>query len=167
MILMNSQALYLIPTTTISSAMDNNKINAIKIFIREISTDVNDYQALLKVLNTQHTLMTQRDSVRLEQIATKYQNYLAKLENRAAQRSQLLITIGVSSDPQGVEKLITALPDSIGRPLRSNWDKLQIIVQQCQAQNERNSTLLSMQQGILSELTQQSAPLIYDTYAPE
>ncbi|MFI3276984.1 flagellar export chaperone FlgN [Vibrio sp.] len=147
--------------------MDNNKINAIKIFIREISTDVNDYQALLKVLNTQHTLMTQRDSVRLEQIATKYQNYLAKLENRAAQRSQLLITIGVSSDPQGVEKLITALPDSIGRPLRSNWDKLQIIVQQCQAQNERNSTLLSMQQGILSELTQQSAPLIYDTYAPE
>ncbi|MDR9826327.1 flagellar protein FlgN [Vibrio sp. FNV 38] len=147
--------------------MDNNKINAIKIFIREVSTDVNDYQDLLKVLNTQHTLMTQRDSVRLEQIATKYQNYLAKLENRAAQRSQLLITIGVSSDPQGVEKLITALPDSIGRPLRSNWDKLQIIVQQCQAQNERNSTLLSMQQGILSELTQQSAPLIYDTYAPE
>ncbi|MGR5120349.1 flagellar export chaperone FlgN [Vibrio astriarenae] len=145
-------------------SMNSDKIAAIKAFIQEVSLDVKDYQALLKVLRTQHILLAQRDSKRLEQTAAQYQQFLAKLENRAAKRSQLLIKIGVSSDAQGVDKLINALPDSIAQPLTKNWNKLQAVVSECQAQNERNGNLLSMQHSILSELTHKSEP---QTYSPE
>ncbi|MGR5340888.1 flagellar export chaperone FlgN [Vibrio astriarenae] len=145
-------------------SMNSDKIAAIKAFIQEVSLDVKDYQALLKVLRTQHILLAQRDSKRLEQTAAQYQQFLAKLENRAAKRSQLLIKIGVSSDAQGVDKLINALPDSIAQPLTKNWNKLQAVVSECQTQNERNGNLLSMQHSILSELTHKSEP---QTYSPE
>ncbi|GAL14339.1 LfgN protein [Vibrio astriarenae] len=146
-------------------AMNSDKIAAIKAFIQEVNLDVQDYQALLKVLKAQHTMLTKRDSERLEQTAAQYQKFLAKLEDRAAKRSQLLMRIGVSSDAKGVEKLIEALPDSIAKPLTQNWIKLQESVSECQAQNERNGHLLSMQQSILTELTQSSSES--QIYAPE
>lgn len=145
--------------------MNSDKIAAIKAFIQEVNLDVQDYQALLKVLKAQHTMLTKRDSERLEQTAAQYQKFLAKLEDRAAKRSQLLMRIGVSSDAKGVEKLIEALPDSISKPLTQNWIKLQESVSECQAQNERNGHLLSMQQSILTELTQSSSES--QIYAPE
>ncbi|WP_394242751.1 flagellar export chaperone FlgN [Vibrio astriarenae] len=145
--------------------MNSDKIAAIKAFIQEVNLDVQDYQALLKVLKAQHTMLTKRDSERLEQTAAQYQKFLAKLEDRAAKRSQLLMRIGVSSDAKGVEKLIEALPDSIAKPLTQNWIKLQESVSECQAQNERNGHLLSMQQSILTELTQSSSES--QIYAPE
>ncbi|QIA64544.1 hypothetical protein GT360_14050 [Vibrio astriarenae] len=145
--------------------MNSDKIAAIKAFIQAVNLDVQDYQALLKVLKAQHTMLTKRDSERLEQTAAQYQKFLAKLEDRAAKRSQLLMRIGVSSDAKGVEKLIEALPDSIAKPLTKNWIKLQESVSECQAQNERNGHLLSMQQSILTELTQSSSES--QIYAPE
>lgn len=144
--------------------MSSVKTDAIKTFIKEVNLDIKEYQSLLKVMRAQHVLMTNRDSQRLEKAAKQHQQVLNWVNERAKQRTELLITIGVTPDANGVDRLINALPDTIATPLRTNWNKLHKVVLECQAQNERNSSLLSMQHGILSELTQTREPQIY---APE
>ncbi|MGL6260602.1 flagellar protein FlgN [Vibrio sp. WXL103] len=141
-----------------------SKTAIIKAFIQGVQADVQDYQTLLKVMRSQHEWMTKRESQRLEAAAGKQQKFLAKLTGRAEERSKMLEQIGVSADATGVKRLIAALPSHVAEPLQASWNKLHHLVNECQVQNERNGKLLTMQQSILTELTQ---PASVQTYAPE
>lgn len=143
------------------TAINTARSTAIKQFIVELKADLNDYQRLLELMVVQHKLLTKRETEKLSQISGKHKSFLEYLETRAKNRSQLLIQIGVSADASGVAKLVAALPNKLARPLAADWNDLHRLIEQCKAQNERNNSLLDMQQSILTQLTQENAPQLY------
>ncbi|MEZ8825378.1 flagellar export chaperone FlgN [Vibrio amylolyticus] len=134
---------------------------AIKQFIVELKADLNDYRSLLELMTIQHKLLTKRETEKLSQISGNHKSFLGYLEARAKNRLQLLIQIGVSADSSGVAKLVAALPNKLARPLESDWNDLHRLIELCKAQNERNNSLLDMQQSILTQLTQDNDPKLY------
>lgn len=146
------------------STINTARSTAIKQFIVELKADLNDYQRLHELMLVQHKLMTKRETEKLANISGKHKSFLQYLEARAQNRSQLLIQIGVSADASGVAKLVAALPNKLAHPLASDWNDLHRLIEKCKAQNERNNTLLDMQQSILSRLTQETDTQLY---APE
>ena len=127
--------------------MTNQPASVIKTFIHDLNSDIADYQKLHQLLKLQHHNMVQRNGDKLTLITDKHQSVLQALQQRADQRSCLLGKLGMEGCAESVNRLIMALPEPHRHQTQAKWSLLKQLVNECMAQNERNSRLLMMQQS--------------------
>ncbi|MBV6820073.1 flagellar protein FlgN [Rahnella sp. PD12R] len=110
------------------------------------------YQQLSGLLEEQRDAMIacQADTVTAvnEALMVCYQ----ALNQSASQRYRCLKTLRLPADARGVDFLFSRLPESLAGQTRGQWKALQQQAQACQALNERNGLLLTMQQEIMQPL---------------
>jgi flagellar biosynthesis protein FlgN len=127
--------------------------------------DIDTAQQLLELINGEFSCLQERDLPQLQQYLTNKQPLLALLDQHGTVRSQLLKSLQLSADSKGLQQL--AAQSSIGTALLEQADKLNNLLQQCQAANIRNGRLIrssqASNQSILGILRGQETPNLYDS----
>ncbi|QJP97007.1 MULTISPECIES: flagella synthesis protein FlgN [Pseudomonas] len=129
-----------------------------------ITDDFAPAQQLLELLHTESLALHGRDMPLLEEILARKQALIILLEQHGRKRSEILASLNLSLDRQGLEQL--ASQSSIGEQLLSQSDVLTDLIAQCQAANARNGQSIVMQQAAtanqLKILTGGEPPALYD-----
>lgn len=133
----------------------------IKGFIQDIQRDLADYQNLHQLLKVQHQNMLHRNGEKLSAMTEPHQHLLQQLQQRADQRTHLLLQLGLDNSPESVNRLISTLPANYRHLVESKWNQLKTLVHTSMAQNDRNSRLLAMQQDILTQVLHQDSDATY------
>ncbi|MDV5170788.1 flagellar export chaperone FlgN [Photobacterium rosenbergii] len=133
----------------------------IKGFIQDIQRDLADYQNLHQLLQVQHQNMLRRNGEKLSAMTEPHQHLLQQLQQRADQRTRLLLQLGLDNSPESVNRVISTLPANYRHLVDSKWNQLKALVHTCMAQNDRNSRLLAMQQDILTQVLHQDSDATY------
>ncbi|NLS13739.1 flagellar protein FlgN [Vibrio sp. SM6] len=107
-------------------------------FLRSVSQETALYQQLLTLQHDQHTLYLQFSGPELEHNLDKQQPLLTQLKQAAQQRSTVLQQLGVGNTPQGVERIMKALPEALQLKARQQWHALERAIIHCQEANQRN-----------------------------
>jgi flagella synthesis protein FlgN len=129
-----------------------------------ITDDFAPAQDLLELLHTESLALHGRDMPLLEEILARKQALIILLEQHGRKRSEILASLNLSLDRQGLEQL--ASQSSIGEQLLSQSDVLTDLIAQCQAANAKNGQSIVMQQAAtanqLKILTGGEPPALYD-----
>ncbi|AXI62916.1 MULTISPECIES: flagella synthesis protein FlgN [Pseudomonas] len=129
-----------------------------------ITDDFAPAQQLLELLHTESLALHGRDMPLLEEILARKQALIILLEQHGRKRSEILASLNLSLDRQGLEQL--ASQSSIGDQLLSQSDVLTDLIAQCQAANVKNGQSIVMQQAAtanqLKILTGGEPPALYD-----
>lgn len=129
-----------------------------------ITDDFAPAQQLLELLHTESLALHGRDMPLLEEILARKQALIILLEQHGRKRSEILASLNLSLDRQGLEQL--ASQSSIGEQLLSQSDVLTDLIAQCQAANVKNGQSIVMQQAAtanqLKILTGGEPPALYD-----
>ncbi|MDL5602180.1 flagellar protein FlgN [Pseudomonas kribbensis] len=129
-----------------------------------ITDDFAPAQQLLELLHTESLALHGRDMPLLEEILARKQALIILLEQHGRKRSEILASLNLSLDRQGLEQL--ASQSSIGEQLLSQSDVLTDLIAQCQAANAKNGQSIVMQQAAtanqLKILTGGEPPALYD-----
>lgn len=129
-----------------------------------ITDDVAPAQKLLELLHAESLALHGRDMFLLEDILAQKQSLVIMLEQRGRKRSQILASLNLKPDRQGLEEL--ARNSLIGDALISQGDKLSELMSHCRAANEFNGDLIKVQQVSTAHqmriLTGGEAPMLYD-----
>jgi flagella synthesis protein FlgN len=100
----------------------------------------------------------------LEEILATKQALIILLEQHGRKRSEILVSLNLTPDRQGLEQL--AAQSSVGQQLLTQGDALTDLIAQCQAANVKNGQSILMQQAATSNqlkiLTGGEAPALYD-----
>ncbi|TKB47788.1 flagellar protein FlgN [Ferrimonas sediminicola] len=129
-----------------------SRTEQVRQLVKGIQLDVKQYQQLKSLIRHQHSLLERRDSDALAQHNPRQDELCQTLEQRARQRTELLSSLGLSSDSKGMQRLLSAIPGDKGRKIGLLWRQLQQLVRQCKEQNDINGRLLNSQQRCLSRL---------------
>ncbi|WP_065258847.1 flagella synthesis protein FlgN [Pseudomonas bananamidigenes] len=129
-----------------------------------ITDDFAPAQQLLELLHTESLALHGRDMPLLEEILARKQALIILLEQHGRKRSEILASLNLSLDRQGLEQL--ASQSSIGEQLLSQSDVLTDLIAQCQAANAKNGQSIVVQQAAtanqLKILTGGEPPALYD-----
>ncbi|TFH78725.1 MULTISPECIES: flagella synthesis protein FlgN [Pseudomonas] len=129
-----------------------------------ITDDFAPAQQLLELLHTESLALHGRDMPLLEEILARKQALIILLEQHGRKRSEILASLNLSLDRQGLEQL--ASQSSIGDQLLNQSDVLTDLIAQCQAANVKNGQSIVMQQAAtanqLKILTGGEPPALYD-----
>ncbi|MFM9383574.1 flagella synthesis protein FlgN [Pseudomonas sp. UV AK001] len=129
-----------------------------------ITDDFAPAQQLLELLHTESLALHGRDMPLLEEILARKQALIILLEQHGRKRSEILASLNLSLDRQGLEQL--ASQSSIGEQLLSQSEVLTDLIAQCQAANVKNGQSIVMQQAAtanqLKILTGGEPPALYD-----
>lgn len=129
-----------------------------------ITDDIAPAQQLLELLQAESLALHGRDMFLLEGILAQKQSLVIMLEQRGRKRSQILASLDLSQDRQGLEEL--ARHSSIGEALLSQGDALTAVMSACRATNELNGLSIQLQQATTANqmkiLTGGDAPTLYD-----
>ncbi|MCU0074678.1 flagellar protein FlgN [Pseudomonas koreensis] len=129
-----------------------------------ITDDLAPAQQLLELLQTESLALHGRDMPLLEEILASKQALIILLEQHGRKRSEILASLNLPIDRNGLEQL--ASQSSIGDQLLSQSDVLTDLIAQCQATNARNGQSIVMQQAAtanqLKILTGGEPPALYD-----
>ena len=129
-----------------------------------ITDDFAPAQQLLELLQTESLALHGRDMPLLEDILARKQALIILLEQHGRKRSEILASLNLPLDRQGLEQL--ASQSSIGDQLLSQSDVLTDLIAQCQAANAKNGQSIIMQQAAtanqLKILTGGEPPALYD-----
>ncbi|MGE1177675.1 flagella synthesis protein FlgN [Pseudomonas sp. BW7P1] len=129
-----------------------------------ITDDFAPAQQLLELLHTESLALHGRDMPLLEEILARKQALIILLEQHGRKRSEILSSLNLSLDRQGLEQL--ASQSSIGEQLLSQSDVLTDLIAQCQAANAKNGQSIVVQQAAtanqLKILTGGEPPALYD-----
>ncbi|PKA71958.1 flagella synthesis protein FlgN [Pseudomonas baetica] len=129
-----------------------------------INDDFAPAQQLLELLQTESIALHGRDMPLLEEILARKQALIILLEQHGRKRSEILASLGLSTDRQGLEQL--ASQSSIGEQLMTQGDALTDLIAQCQAANAKNGQSIQIQQAStanqLKILTGGEPPALYD-----
>ena len=101
-----------------------------------ITDDFAPAQQLLELLQTESLALHGRDMPLLEDILARKQALIILLEQHGRKRSEILASLNLPLDRQGLEQL--ASQSSIGDQLLSQSDVLTDLIAQCQAANVKN-----------------------------
>ncbi|WP_422911558.1 flagella synthesis protein FlgN [Pseudomonas sp. MAC6] len=133
----------------------------LELFINDIGTA----EQLLKLIDTEFQALSDRDLPRLQSILTEKLPLLSLLDQHGKERSQLLVSLGLSSDRKGLQAL--AAQSSQGSVLLERGDQLNALLERCQAANLRNGRLIRSSQAsansMLSILRGNETPSLYDS----
>ena len=129
-----------------------------------INDDFAPAQQLLELLQTESLALHGRDMPLLEEILATKQALIILLEQHGRKRSEILASLNLPLDRQGLEQL--ASQSSIGDQLLSQSDVLTDLIAQCQAANVKNGQSIQIQQAAtanqLKILTGGEPPALYD-----
>ena len=129
-----------------------------------ITDDFAPAQQLLELLQSESLALHGRDMPLLEEILARKQALIILLEQHGRKRSEILASLNLSLDRQGLEQL--ASQSSIGEQLLTHSDVLTDLIAQCQATNAKNGQSIVIQQAAtanqLKILTGGEPPALYD-----
>ncbi|MHB2061831.1 flagella synthesis protein FlgN [Pseudomonas monsensis] len=121
-------------------------------------------QQLLELLQNESLALHGRDMPLLEEILARKQALIILLEQHGRKRSEILASLNLPTNRQGLEQL--ASQSSIGDQLLSQSDVLTDLIAQCQAANANNGQSILVQQAAtanqLKILTGGEPPALYD-----
>ncbi|WLH34260.1 flagellar protein FlgN [Pseudomonas sp. FP2196] len=121
-------------------------------------------QQLLELLQTESLALHGRDMPLLEEILARKQALIILLEQHGRKRSEILASLNLPTNRQGLEQL--ASQSSIGEQLLSNSDFLTDLIAQCKAANVNNGQSIQVQQAAtanqLKILNGGEPPALYD-----
>ncbi|WP_448723339.1 flagella synthesis protein FlgN [Pseudomonas farris] len=121
-------------------------------------------QHLLELLQTESLALHGRDMPLLEEILAQKQALIILLEQHGRKRSEILASLNLPPNRQGLEQL--ASHSSIGDQLLAQSDVLTDLLTQCQAANVNNGQSILVQQAAtanqLKILTGGEPPALYD-----
>jgi len=133
----------------------------LELFINDIGTA----EQLLELIDTEFQALSDRDLPLLQSILTEKLPLLSLLDQHGKERSQLLVSLGLSSDRNGLQAL--AAQSSLGSVLLERGDQLNALLERCQAANLRNGRLIRSSQAsansMLSILRGNETPSLYDS----
>lgn len=135
-----------------------NAAQSVKTLIQDMAEDREHYHVLNDLLIQQRELIIARRAAELGALNEKIMEHYQPLLRHSQQRHRLLEQLGLNANDQGMQRLITHLPATHRPSVSSLWHNLQLMATQCQATNDYNSTLMNMQQDILANLLNISAP---------
>lgn len=129
-----------------------------------IEDDFAPAQQLLELLQTEAIALHGRDMPLLEDILARKQSLIILLDQQGRRRSELLASLGLSPDREGVVQL--ASQSSLGELLLQQLDVLGKLLADCQAVNERNGRSIQLQQSTTANqiriLMGGESPSLYD-----
>ncbi|MBV4457170.1 MULTISPECIES: flagella synthesis protein FlgN [Pseudomonas] len=121
-------------------------------------------QQLLELLQSEYLALHGRDMPLLEEILASKQALIILLEQHGRKRSEILASLNLPADRQGLEQL--ASQSSVGDRLLSQSDVLTDLIAQCHAANLKNGQSIRIQQAAtanqLKILTGGEPPALYD-----
>ncbi|CAN7490437.1 flagellar protein FlgN [Pseudomonas sp. LjRoot71] len=133
----------------------------LELFINDIGTA----EQLLELIDTEFQALSDRDLPRLQSILTDKLPLLTLLDQHGKERSQLLTSLSLSPDRNGLQAL--AAQSEQGSLLLEHGDQLSALLERCQAANLRNGRLIRSSQAsansMLSILRGNETPSLYDS----
>ncbi|MFJ4135327.1 MULTISPECIES: flagella synthesis protein FlgN [Pseudomonas] len=110
-----------------------------------IIDDLAPTQQLLELLREESLALYGRDMPLLEEILARKQSLIVLLEQHGKKRSQILISLGLPADHDGLAQL--ASHSSVGDQLLSQSKELNQVLAQCQEANLLNGQSIQLQQA--------------------
>lgn len=117
----------------------------VKQLIIGIQQDSGRYAELQQLLLNQHGLLASHDVDGLTAHNQRQTRVMAEIQQQAQQRCQHLLALGLKPDEKGMATLITKLPGQLQQSVGEQWQRLELLLQQCRRQNELNGRLLAGQ----------------------
>lgn len=129
------------------------------------TTDIGTAEQLLELIDTEFQALSDRDLPRLQSILTDKLPLLTLLDQHGKERSQLLVSLNLSPDREGLQAL--AAQSSHGELLLERGDQLSALLERCQTANLRNGRLIRSSQAsansMLGILRGNETPSLYDS----
>ena len=113
---------------------------------------------LKTLLADQRQWLIARDTAKLDQLNPQLIACYEQLSHNSKQRYQLLTQLGIPVGTPGLRTLFSRLPAAHQKQLTTLWGSLEQVAAECKALNDRNITVLTMQQDILQNLLNISEP---------
>ncbi|KAA0944687.1 MULTISPECIES: flagellar protein FlgN [unclassified Pseudomonas] len=110
-----------------------------------IIEDLAPAQHLLELLQEESIALHGRDMRLLEDILARKQSLIILLEQHGKKRSQILVSLGLPADHDGLEQL--ASHSSVGDQLRAQSQELNQLLITCQEANTLNGQSIQLQQA--------------------
>ncbi|WET09409.1 MULTISPECIES: flagella synthesis protein FlgN [unclassified Pseudomonas] len=109
-----------------------------------IIDDLAPTQQLLELLKEESLALYGRDMPLLEEILARKQSLIVLLEQHGKKRSQILVSLGLPADQDGLAQL--ASHSSVGDQLLAQSKELNQLLTQCQEANLLNGQSIQLQQ---------------------
>ena len=123
-----------------------------KDFINTISEDITLYRQLKQILSEQHQAYIDFDDQCLLNNLSLQEPLLESLSKHASLRESIMGKLGLPNSRVGVEALLGALPDAVESKVRSQWQTLESLIDQCQEQNQLNAVCSANFQELLGSV---------------
>jgi flagella synthesis protein FlgN len=134
-------------------------------FLQQLHADIGIAQQLLELIQAEFAALAERELPRLDQILSAKLPLLSQLDQHGRQRSQLLLSLQLTADLQGLQQL--AANSALGAELLTRSDELGALLEECQAANSRNGRLIRANQAtvgsVLGILRGNDTPSLYDS----
>jgi len=112
-----------------------------KLFSDLVDKAVIASRQLISMLDSEFDALTGNSPGALESIVASKKQYLIAISNIMAEQNSLLLSLQLTHDTAGVEKLYRGLPPN--HPSRKSWAKLQNLAKTMAEKNLRNGIMLS------------------------
>ena len=136
----------------------SNAAQCVKTLVQGMVEDRETYGSLKALLSDQRQWLIARDTAKLEELNPQLIACYEQLSHNSKQRYQLLTQLGIPVGTPGLRTLFSRLPAAHQKQLTTLWGSLEQVAAECKALNDRNITVLTMQQDILQNLLNISEP---------
>lgn len=130
----------------------SSAVDRVRQLIVGINQDVVAYQQMEQLLRAQNGNLVRRDNSSIRDNNEQQLRLLHVLRQRAKQRTQLLRSLGLKANRDGLKRLASSLPTAASDKLLTLWDTLETRVLHCKKLNDYNGRLLANQQLVLKKL---------------
>ncbi|MEB5773261.1 flagellar protein FlgN [Aeromonas caviae] len=110
-----------------------------------IQQDCGRYAELQQLLLNQYRLLASHDVDGLTAHNQQQTRVMSEIQQQVQLRCQHLRALGLKPDEQGMATLIGKLPAPLQQRVGEQWQTLELLLRQCQRQNEQNGRLLAGQ----------------------
>lgn len=130
----------------------------VKTLVQGMVEDRDTYSKLKTLLADKCQWLIARDTATLDKLNLQLIACYEQLSHNSKQRYQLLTQLGIPVGTPGLRTLFSRLPAAHQTQLSTLWGSLEQVATECKALNDRNLTVLTMQQDILQNLLNISEP---------
>ena len=120
-----------------------------KDFINTISEDITLYRQLKQILSEQHQAYIDFDDQCLLNNLSLQEPLLESLGKHASLRESVMAKLRLPNSRVGLEALLGALPDAVESQVRSQWQTLESLIDECHEQNQLNAVCSANFQELL------------------
>ncbi|OAE08565.1 flagellar protein FlgN [Pantoea sp. OXWO6B1] len=136
----------------------SNATQCVKQLVQDMVEDNQTYGQLKALLREQRQALIARDVAELDRLNPQIFALYEQLAHNSQQRYQLLTQLGIPASSKGLRLLFSRLPARHQAQLDPLWQSLESVATECQALNDGNGLVVSMQQDILQKLVNVGEP---------